>query len=335
MKILRRSVLLTALTIAAVGLAFLSCFVRMPGRSYTGRPGEPSPAARDEAERLRAHVEVLAGRIGERHLGRPESLQQAADYVRTELEALGYEVVAQTYPVRGTSVANLEASIQGTERPSEVVVVGAHYDSAIGTPGANDNATGVAVLLELARMLAGSEPERTIRLVAFVNEEPPWFRTEDMGSVHHAAWCEARGDDVTAMLSLETMGYYVDEPHSQHYPSALAPFYPDRGDFLAFVGNVRSVALVRRCVEVFRAHATLPSEGGAAPAGIPGVGFSDHWSYWRRGWDAVMVTDTAFNRYPHYHEPTDTPEKIDYERLSAATRGVLAVVEDLASPPRG
>jgi Zn-dependent M28 family amino/carboxypeptidase len=312
--------------------AAIACVVRMPDRSHEGALPALTEADADLSKRLAAHVEELAGVIGERCIhGHLEELEKAALYVEARFESMGYQVARQPFQVDSLTVRNLEVSIPGRTKPKEVIVVGAHYDSVPGTPGASDNASGGASLLELARLLRDSSPERTIRLVAYVNEEPPWFQTDDMGSVHHARRCKERGDDVQAMLSLETMGYYSDEPGSQHYPPLFATFYPDTGNFIAFVGNTRSRSLVRRCVRAFRSSTEFPSEGAAAPASIPGVGFSDHWSYWQQGYEAVMVTDTAFNRYAHYHEPTDLPDRVDTDRLARVTRGLHHVILDLAS----
>ncbi|MBW2261353.1 MAG: M28 family peptidase [Deltaproteobacteria bacterium] len=303
----------------------------MPGRTHTGVLPEMGVGEVELAERLAGHVEVLASEIGERCIdGAYSELERAAVYIETEFEEMGYELEGQEFEVEGVKVRNIEVEITGSGKMDEVVVVGAHYDSAQGTPGADDNASGVAVLLELARMLKGMKAERTVRFVAFVNEEPPWFQTGDMGSVRYAKMCKERGDDIVAMLSLEMLGYYSDEPGSQHYPSPFASLYPDTGNFVAFVGNTGSGSLVRRCVKVFREHVEFPSEGAAAPASIPGVGFSDHWSFWQEGWKALMVTDTAFNRYEHYHEATDTAEKVDAEKMARVTEGLRWVVEDLS-----
>jgi Zn-dependent M28 family amino/carboxypeptidase len=189
----------------------------------------------------------------------------------------------------------------------------------------------VAALLALARMLKDGAPARTLRFVAFANEEPPHFKQPSMGSLHYAESCKQHGDDVVAMLSLETMGYYRDEPGTQKYPAPLSSFYPDTGNFIGFVGDLSSRALVNRVVDSFRRHASFPSEGAALPGSIPGVGWSDHWSFWQHGYPAVMVTDTAPFRYPHYHEPSDTPDHIDFARLAQVVRGLEKVIAELTS----
>ena len=274
----------------------------------------------------------LAEEIGERNVfRRPRQLARAADYVEAEWAEMGYEVERQVYEVFGTTCCNLEAELRGTTSPEEIVVIGAHYDSVVGTPGANDNASGVAALLTLAREFSHRKPGRTLRFVAFVNEEPPCFQTEKMGSWVYARRCRQRGEKVTAMLSLETIGYYSDAPGSQQYPPLVGLLYPSKGNFIAFVGNTRSRDLVRRVVGAFRRSEPFPSEGGALPQLIPGIGFSDHWSFCQEGYSAVMVTDTAMYRYPYYHEPEDTLDKIDFERLARVVRGLHAVIAALVA----
>lgn len=326
----RRLILIWALCIAAaliLGVMGWWTMLRMPGSSYRGR----LPAADDElialADELRRDVTRLAVQIGERNLlNRPQALAQAADYIEAQFAAAGYEVKRQVYQVSGESCCNLEVEIPGTTHPEEIVIVGAHYDSVSGTPGANDNGSGVAALLALARRFSGQKTGRTLRFVAFTNEEPPYFGTDKMGSRVSARRCRERGEDIKAMLSLETIGYYADGAGSQHYPPPLGLFYPSKGNFIAVVGNVRSRRLVRRVVETFRQQERFPCEGGALPGILPGISLSDHWSFWREGYRAVMVTDTAMFRYPHYHDPEDTVDKIDFDRTARVVRGLGKVI---------
>jgi hypothetical protein len=285
--------------------------------------------------RLEKHVAVLAGDIGERNLWRYDALKQAARYVTAQLEDLGYAVVPQEYQVEGKSVVNLAAEIKGASLPEEIIVVGAHYDSAAGTPGANDNATGVAAVLETARLLAGRETARTVRFVAFVNEEPPFFQTARMGSLVYARAAGRKKENITAAISLETIGCFFDDPGSQRYPPPLGLIYPDRANFIAFVGNLSSALLLRRTLASFRRHASLPARGLAAPSTVTGVSWSDHWSFWQEGFPAIMVTDTALFRYPHYHAASDTPGKIDYPRTARVVSGLAKVILDLAGEGAG
>ena len=282
------------------------------------------------AATLRAHVQTLAGEIGERNVFRPSALRAAADYIAAEWQAQEYRVTAQTYEVHGVACANLEVARRGTRTPEEIIVVGAHYDSVIGSPGANDNGSGVAALLAMSRSFARDEPDRTIRFVAFVNEEPPFFSTRRMGSDVYARAAHARGDDIRLMLSLETIGCYREEAGSQRYPPGLGRFYPDRGNFIAFVANLRSRHRLREAVEAFRAHSAVPLEALSTFWLMPGVAWSDHLSFWRQGYRALMVTDTAFYRYPHYHTPEDTPDKLAYDPLARVTEGLCGTVAALA-----
>lgn len=305
--------------------------MRMPGHSHTG-PLPPLTA--DEAQlrdRLRGHVTVLADKVGERNILRYHALPQAAGYIAGCLRELGLAVCEEPYRVEDREVENLAAEVKGTRRPDEIVVIGAHYDTVPGSPGANDNGSGVAALLELARLFADKKPERTVRFVAFVNEEPPYFQTDGMGSRVYARRARERGEKIVAMLSLETIGWYSDAPKSQHYPPPFNLFYPDTGNFIGFVSDLGSRSLLHRAIGTFRVTTQFPSEGLAAPGWIQGIGWSDHWSFWQEGYPAIMVTDTAPFRYHFYHEAEDTPEKLDYGRIARVVAGIESVVSDLAN----
>lgn len=319
---------LLAAVLLGVGIAFMT---RMPGRSHSGPLPLLTPEAISLRTRLQGHVKVLAGDIGERHLWRHDALESAARYIEESWIGMGHAVASQRYVAHGRPVRNLEVELPGSAQPPEIVLVGAHYDTVAGSPGANDNASGVAALIEIARLLAGSQVRRSVRFVAFVNEEPPLFYSPDMGSRVYARRAAERGERIVAMLSLETLGCYIAAPGSQRYPSPLYRlFYPDRGDFLAFVGNLGSRPLLRTVVEAFRRHTAFPSEGVAAPGWWGGVHWSDHWSFWREGYPALMVTDTALYRYRHYHTAGDTPDQLDYESLARVTAGLARVVAELA-----
>ncbi len=303
--------------------------MRMPGQSYKGALPPLSSEESALADRLRAHVEKLAGEIGERNTVHYNALYTAADYIESCFRALGLPVHEEKYRVDDKEASNIVAEIKGRAHPDEIVVIGAHYDTVEGSPGANDNASGVAAVLELARLFKDAKPQRTIRFVAFVNEEPPYFQTEEMGSMVHARQAKKQGDKVVAMLALETIGCYSDQPKSQKYPAPFNFFFPDTGNFIGFVSDLGSRTLLRNVVGTFRETTRFPSEGVGAPGWIQGIGWSDHWSFWQAGYPALMVTDTAPFRYPHYHEPTDTPEKLDYGRMARVVAGVGRVVEKL------
>lgn len=322
-----RRVLILAILLFCAAAGIIAHSTIMPGRSYSGALPPLTSEQADLQHALQQHVEQIAGRIGEHNVKHPEQLEATARYIESTLSASGYRPQRQTFN-SGAEVANIETEIPGDQK--EIVVVGAHYDSVVGTAGANDNTTGVAALLELARMLRNRPLRRTVRFVFFVNEEPPYFQTAEMGSVVYARRSRARNENIVAMLSLETIGYYSNRPNSQMYPSGLGAFYPDRGNFIAFVANENSARLLRRSVRTFRHAAQFPSVGAAVPASVPGIGWSDHWSFWQQNYPAIMVTDTAVFRYPHYHLASDAPDKIDYESTARVITGIRAVVEDLA-----
>jgi Zn-dependent M28 family amino/carboxypeptidase len=279
---------------------------------------------------LRRDVEKLASEIGERNLTRYRNLTAAADFLEDSFVDAGWEVSCHSYEIGEKRCHNLEVEIKGSERGDEIVVVGAHYDSVDGSPGANDNATGTAAVLALSRLFARRRTSRTLRLLEFVNEEPPYFQSSHMGSLIYARHCRKRGDNIVAMLSLETIGYYTDEKGSQNYPFPLGLFYPSTGNFIAFVGNISSRELVRDVVASFRHHAKYPSEGGAIPGFMPGIGLSDHWAFWKQGYPAIMVTDTAPFRYPYYHTEADTLDRVRYDRMARVVAGLKGVIADLA-----
>ncbi|HUP62446.1 MAG TPA: M28 family peptidase [Thermoanaerobaculia bacterium] len=271
------------------------------------------------AAELERDVRALCAH-GPRNTWSPDAMRAAAAYIESRLG--GFRVERQKYEAG----ENLIAEIRGN---GEVVVIGAHYDSVEGSPGADDNASGVAALVAIAHGFASERPKRTLRFVFFANEEPPHFQTAAMGSWRYARRCHERGERVVAMLSLESLAYYDDARGSQRYPPLLSAFYPDTANFIGFVGNLGSRSLVKQCAKSFGRHSRVPAESAALPELIPEVGWSDQWAFWRFGWPALMVTDTAPFRNPHYHAPTDTPETLDYPRFAHVTEGLMGVVRDL------
>jgi hypothetical protein len=326
-------VLLTAaLLLGALGGVAWTVMMHMPGQSYAGELGPWTSEDEEMAERLQGIVTTLAEDIGPRHLGNIASYREAQRFIEESLSALGYEVALQEYHVKGLEAANIEVEVPGGTRAGEILVIGAHYDTIPGSPGANDNATGVAATLLLAAALRDSTPQRTLRFVAFANEEPPFFLTPAMGSYQYAGRARDRNETIIGMISLETMGYFSDEPDSQRYPFPLGLFYPAEGNFIAFVGNLDSAPLLRQVIGAFRTHARIPSEGVALPERMPGAAWSDHWSFWRFDYPAIMVTDTAMFRYPHYHHQLDLPRHLDYLRLARVVQGLRDAITTLANP---
>ena len=286
--------------------------------------------AKTLAERLESHVRMLAENIGERNVNHPDALAEAAAYIGNVWQEQGYRVTPQSYDVEGIPCSNLEVTHRGIKHPEQILLIGAHYDSVSGSPGANDNGSGVAALLEIARLLKDIETDCTVRFVAFVNEEPPFFFRRQMGSMVYARAARRRGDDIRLMISLEMLGSYSERPGSQRYPPLFRFFYPDRANYIAFVSNLRSRGMLHRFAAAFRRHSQFPAEQVATFSWIPGVAWSDHLSFWRQGYRALMVTDTAFYRYAHYHAASDLPDELDYASMATVTEGVAHAVASLA-----
>lgn len=309
------AVLLLALVLAAVAVGVVVQPFVIPIAS--------TPPAVD-AGQLERHVRFLSEDVHPRNHDHVENLEKAALYIERSFRASGGEVSSQDVVVEGTRYRNVIARFGPGSRP--VLVIGAHYDTHGHTPGADDNASGVSGLLELARLLGQSPPPpRAIELVAYTLEESPHFRTEHMGSARHAKAMREAGRDVELMVSIEMIGYFSDEPGSQRYPErALAPLYPDKGNFIALVGRLDHFALMRKMKAAMTGATPLPVRSLNAPPTVQGIDFSDHLNYWHQGMPAIMVTDTAFLRNPNYHRPEDTAEKLDYARMAMVVQGVHA-----------
>jgi Zn-dependent M28 family amino/carboxypeptidase len=325
-----RLVAILACLVIFIGSA-LFYMTSMPGKSFAGPLPPLSTGEVVLAGNLRKTATYLASNIGERNIIAYPQLQATATFIESWFKSLGYEVKSQEYVVQMRKVSNISVEIPGSTKSGEIIVVGAHYDTVYDCPGADDNTSGIAALLELARLLRESHPTRTIRFVAFVNEEPPWFQTESMGSLVYAREAHRKHENIVAAISLETIGMYSDRPGSQQYPEPMGLLYPDRGNFIGFVGNLSSRGLVRKAIRVFRQTGSIPSEGSAAPEFLSGVGWSDHWSFWQEGYPAIMVTDTAPFRNPNYHRPTDKPDTLDYDRMARVVSGLREVVLSLAN----
>jgi Zn-dependent M28 family amino/carboxypeptidase len=280
---------------------------------------------------LRKTVAFLAGSIGERNFRQTEKLLHAAEYIEQRLSSCGCEAKRETFTYRGKEYCNVFAEVPGRSTLEDgILVIGAHYDTVTGSPGADDNASGVAGLLELARLVSQRPFTRTSRFVAFSLEEPPVFMTSRMGSHVHAKGLRSEGKAVFGMISLEMLGYYLNEKGSQIYPSSLFRlFYPDRGDFISFVGNLSSRSFTLAVKRAFQEACSFPVESLNAPALIPGVDFSDHRSFWKFGYSAFMITDTAFYRNPNYHSEGDTMETLDYPKMAELTTGLYTALSSL------
>lgn len=317
-------ILAVSLVFLIVILSAMALMLNMPGSSFSGSP----PAlTKDELvlrDNLRRHLTVLASDIGERNNLKYENLCRAAAYIEDQFKESGYEPRLDIFEVQGKKYTNVEATIKGASK--QIVVIGAHYDTVAGCPGADDNGTGIVSVLELARLLKGIKPQCTLRFVAFPNEEYPFFWSKAMGSYVYAGQCRARGDDISGMIAVETVGYYSKKEHSQKYPINTLGFLPDRGDFLFFVGNYRSRGFLTECLGSFRKYATIPSEGISAFDCFEDISRSDNNSFWIHGYPGLMITDTADFRNPNYHLPSDRVETIDFDNL---TRFVSALAKSL------
>ena len=281
---------------------------------------------------LAAVVQTLAVTIGPRSYTDPINLNAAADFISQRLDSFGYQVTAQPYQVGELTFRNIIAERRGTEQPDRVIVIGAHYDTVVGSPGADDNASGAAVLLELARLHAQTRFRKTVRFVAFTLEEPPFFRSHHMGSRVYARALKERREQVEAMLCLESVGYYSQEKGSQSFPWLvfwLRWRYPTTGDFITIVSNAASQPLQTQVRDALKANMDLAVETYTGPWWVPGVDWSDHGSFWNEDYPAVMLTDTALFRNPHYHRLTDLPDRLDYRAMTELVRGLAGALTAL------
>lgn len=292
-----------------------------------GQPPNPELAAQ-----LRGDVEILASDIGPRGTFAPERYALAATFLESALIRAGVNPRRLSFMESGVECCNIEASLRGTDEPERILVVGAHYDSVEGCPAANDNASGVAGVLAIARALAKKSFRSTVRFVLFANEEPPHFNINAMGSQIYARDCLISKDNIRGMICLETIGFFSAAPNSQQWPlEALKLVLPETGDFIAFVGTTQSKDFIRHCAEGFEKLQIFPMIAGAAPSFIEQASWSDHRGFNEAGYPAFMVTDTAPLRYPHYHRPSDTSDKLDYASMALVVSGLIGMIEDLAN----
>lgn len=309
-----------------------------PPRAVPRGPAPLRPLSSEEralSHELAGDVRELAGKIGERNVKQKWELASAADYLALAFEDAGYSVNRQGLVMQGVAPMNLEVTVRGGVHGDQIVIVGAHYDSPEGSPGANDDASGAAAVLALARAYRHAQPSRTLRFVEFVNAEPPYFQTEHMGSLVYAKRLAARGDRVVAMLSIDDIGCFSDAPKSQRAPAGFAATYPTIGNFIAFLSKTRFAPLVDSSVLAFRSRVALPVEGTPLPEEQSSVSWSDPWAFWQVGIPALMVTDTTALRDPRYRTAADTPDKLDYDRMARVVFGLEAVIDRLALVPSG
>ena len=283
-----------------------------------------------DTRKLHRHVKYLTVDIGSRSAYEYDQIEATKEYIVDCLKAFGYVPSFQTFTYNRKKYSNVIASRTGVKLPDETVIIGAHYDTARGTPGADDNASAVATLLEIARALKDFSPDRTLKLIFFVVEEPPIFKSEQMGSYIYAKEAKARNEDIKAMICLEMLGYYTNEKDGQTYPfPIMSRVYPSTPNFIAIVGNLNSTSLVGKVKNSLGVGSRIPVETLSALSFVPGVDFSDHRSFWKMGYPAVMVTDTAYYRNPNYHSETDTIDTLDFDKMSDLLKGLIQAAKDL------
>ena len=276
---------------------------------------------------LYQHVKTLSVDIGDRHLWSGQSLSKSADYIESTLAAYGYPVGRNSYSCYGKDVSNLIAEKTGTDERR--VIIGAHYDTVPGTPGADDNASGVAGLLELARLHKGSLSKRTLIFVALVNEEPPCFGSNHMGSMVYAKQLRERRIPVEVMISLEMIGYF-SRGRIQTYPlPGMRLLYPKTADYIGVVGNFHSCGYVSFFKKGIRKHSNIRARSLTAPEFFGGINLSDNYSFWRYQYRAIMITDTSFFRNKNYHQETDTIDTLDFDKMAEVIKGLYHTLLEL------
>ena len=327
-----RSILLNPFFLAPLVTVFLLTALITQPVLWPAR-GRSVPSVRQET--LKGHVEMLAEKLHPRCYDSPDNLEAAARYIERYFAAAGGRVSRQQFSVDGLGYSNVIASFGP---PGPTLVIGAHYDSygenyqepPLYTPGADDNASGVAGLLALADLLGAHPPAKQVTLVAYCLEEPPFFRTNQMGSAMHAALANEARTTIIGVISLEMLGYFSDAPGSQTYPADFMTLvYPDTGNFISVVGRFQDMLLTRAIKKAMLGASDLPVWSINAPALLPGVDFSDHRNYWPYGYEAVMITDTAFYRNAAYHTRNDKANCLDYERMAKVVQGVFAAAMEL------
>jgi hypothetical protein len=318
-KIIRA--VLRVLALVAIGVVFIACTLSQPSFRKNHASGETV-----DAEKLKAHVVMLSQTFHPRDWSHRENMERCADYIATHFTNAGAVVESQVIDFHGKIYRNVIGRFRAGQGPR--VIVGAHYDSCGGTPGADDNASGVAALIELAYLLGKTPLDYEVELVAYANEEPPFFRTEHMGSAVHAK--SVVGQKIKGVIVFEMVGYFRDEKGSQAFPTALLQlWYPSRGNFIGIVGPVDQGAWIKSVKVGMKGATDLPVYSIRAPSAIPGIDLSDHASYWPHGINAIMVTDTSFYRNEAYHTPEDTADRLDYVRMSKVVVAVAAAMRML------
>jgi hypothetical protein len=330
---IRRAVLLATGAFLVVFVGYSYWYMIEPEAPWEGEPLESSMPEELVAieSTLRDDVAYLSETIGPRNPSHYDALVLSADWIRSRWSAYGYEVLEQHFDVEGMDCENLEVEIRGRRAPSEIILLGAQYDSWPESPGANNNAGGVAVLMQVSEMLRGYEPDRTIRLVAFTTQEPPYSKTEWQGSVHYARRSHDREEDIRVMMSMDAIGVYKQDAGTQTLPFPFSLLYPDRGNFLAFIADLGTRARLVEATRGFNRASSFPLEAGAVPRWVKGASWSDHASFWDFGYPGIQITDTGAFRSAAHTTSDDTMEKMDFAALARVAVGMYGAVVELAT----
>lgn len=311
------------------GLAFLTVEATTFGWNVFKPNITIAPKDGQLATRLKHHVYKLSKEIGDRNVFNYSRLEQTAEYITNQLKSYGYDVQFQEYFINHKKTKNIIITKTGEKFAREIIIVGAHYDSCFN-PGADDNASGVAGLLELSRLLKDKTTDRTVKFIFFVNEEPPFFKTESMGSRVYAREAKKSGEDIKAVIVFDLIGFYSNRIFSQRYLPITGMFFPNKGNFISVISNFKYRHLTSTIVKYFKKSSKFPIESVALDF-IPAKDFSDHWSFWKEGYPGVMISDTAFLRHKNYHQNTDTWDKLNYEYMACVIEGFSSVITDLSS----
>lgn len=326
MKKMIWSILIIVILLAAF---LIYSVLKIRSSASVSASGPNSPHVGD-VHQLYTHVEHLSVTIGSRSVFEYDKIEATKRYIVSCLKTFGYIPTLQNYDYEGKTFSNIIVSMPGVKYPDETVIIGAHYDTVYGTPGADDNASAVAVLLEVCRALKSISPGRTLKLIFFFLEEPPVFRTEHMGSYVYAKEAKARNENIKAMICLEMVGYYSDKKDGQTFPLPLmSMMFSTTPNFIAVVGNLKSRNLVDKVKNSLLKVSPIPVETLTSVSFVPGVDLSDHRSFWEMGYPAVMITDTAFYRNPNYHTENDTIDTLDFNTMADLLKGLLQAAKDL------
>lgn len=317
-----------ALIIIALLIFGWSLMVWMPGKSYQQALPTLSQSEIKLQDRLKRDLETLTVKIGSRNTDNYQNLIAAQAFLNRELTQAGYKVRSQEYTIDGKTFSNLEVEIPGSSLADQILVIGGHYDSGLTTLDPNEQATGAAAVLALAREFVGTKPLRTLRFVEFTNGESPYSQTQQMGSLVYAQAAKQRSDKIVGMFSLDRLGYFTTTANTQQYPLPLNFLYPNQGNFIGLMSDIDSRELLRNTLRSFRAQAKFPSEGIALPSAIQGDRSSDSWAFWQEGYQALTITDPGYFRDPVDLTKHEQIDKIDVERLSRVTYELSKVIRD-------